>query len=100
MVRLPATETLPAGCLRVLAVLLDHQEGRRAIPQIVIATIPVSGRIPPTVQELANDLGVSLAVTHHHLARLRSHGLVMWQPYKSRTLRVTCTLTTLPEAYR
>jgi predicted ArsR family transcriptional regulator len=74
MVRLPAGDTLPSGCLRVLGVLLG-----------------APGRpLPWTFREVADELGLSEFVVRKHLLRLRAWGLVAWEDGKCRTLRATC----------
>ena len=42
----------------------------------------------PTVREIADELGISLVVTHGYLSRARKKSLVTWTPHKSRTIRL------------
>lgn len=42
----------------------------------------------PTVREIAVGCGVSTAVAHYRLERLRDAGAVTWTPGTARTLRV------------
>ncbi len=75
MARLPAIDTLPASCLRVLGVLLQAQQ---------------DGYLTPTLREIADTLAISLESVRFMLVRLRMHGLVTWEPERKRTLRLTC----------
>ena len=44
---------------------------------------------PPSIRELADDLGVRSSETiHGALVRLRQEGLVTWRPNTPRTLRL------------
>lgn len=43
---------------------------------------------PPTLRELAERLGITVAGVHHHMLRLRELGAVTWDPHAARTLRV------------
>jgi repressor LexA len=60
-------------------------------PQALLAAILDLTRkkgYPPTLRELAHELGVSVAAVHKHLVRLRAEGVVEWQAASSRTLQV------------
>jgi len=49
---------------------------------------------PPTLRELAADLGMfAHSSVDYHLRRLRDQGLVDWEDGKARTLRVVEPLT-------
>ena len=43
---------------------------------------------PPTVREIADELGIQVSTAHAHLLQLRRHGLVEWRPGRPRTLRI------------
>lgn len=43
---------------------------------------------PPTTREIAAELGVSTAMAHRYLTRLRSLGMVQWDEGRARTLRI------------
>lgn len=44
---------------------------------------------PPSIRELADDLGVKSSETvHGALVRLRAQGLVTWRPNTPRTLKL------------
>lgn len=73
MVRLPASQSLPASCLAVLAALMDMLPGN-----------------PPTIRELAAKIDQDKNSVWFSLCRLRDAGLVRWQTGKSRTLQVCC----------
>ncbi len=75
MVRLPAGDTLPPTCLRVLAYLFQREYRRE---------------LPPTFQEIATAMGYSLAAVNRIMQRLRSAGLLTWEPHIRRTIRLTC----------
>jgi len=72
----PRERRLPASCLRVLAELLQTRQARK---------------LPPTVQELADRLGLTSVPVHQALLRLREAGLVAWESHKARTLRAICS---------
>lgn len=55
---------------------------------------------PPTVREIGDRVGISLAVAQFHLARLRADGLVTWEPGQSRTLRALVIQTPLQSPVR
>lgn len=42
----------------------------------------------PSVREVATGSGISVAVAHYRLERLRDAGVVTWKPGTPRTLRV------------
>ena len=46
------------------------------------------GKSAPSVQDLALALGVTTTPAYHRLRRLRSLGLVDWQPRIHRTIRL------------
>jgi SOS-response transcriptional repressor LexA len=43
---------------------------------------------PPTGREIADRFGVSAAIAHVWLGRLKVKGYITWQPYRKRTLSV------------
>lgn len=44
---------------------------------------------PPTMRELAAEVGLSVAGTYKQLVRLREEGLVTWRSNSNRTLQRT-----------
>jgi repressor LexA len=53
-----------------------------------IADYVMSHKYPPTVRELSDIVGISHSTLHGYLTRLRSLGLIEWQPERPRTLRL------------
>lgn len=43
---------------------------------------------PPTVREVANEVGRSIGVTHHHIKALEFHGYIT-NAHKPRTILIT-----------
>lgn len=62
----------------------ERQLGVRATIEILTAERGYA----PTNRELCAELGISLFALHGHLAALRRHKLVTWEPRASRTLRL------------
>lgn len=46
-------------------------------------------RTSPTVREVAEDTGISMATLHSYLQRLSQEGLVQWRPKRHRSLQLT-----------
>ena len=44
---------------------------------------------PPSIRQLATELGLSAAGVKYHLDALRDLGMVTWEPGQSRTVRLT-----------
>lgn len=62
--------------------------GRQADVLAAVVSLTADLGYPPTVTELAAELGACRSVTHVHLQKLRRAGVITWQPRSPRTVRV------------
>jgi repressor LexA len=68
-------------------------------PRVVIAVIAwfvEKVGYPPTVRELAIELGCSVSTVHKALAKLERQGRIIREPGKARTLRIIEQAPTAP----
>ena len=42
---------------------------------------------PPSVREIADEIGLGVSATHAHLEALRRDGMIDWEPGLARTIR-------------
>lgn len=62
------------------------KRSRQVLEQISVQT--AARGYPPSLQEMAAAIGISIAVIRVALADLSDRGLVQWEPAKPRTVRV------------
>lgn len=44
---------------------------------------------PPSLRDVAEVTGISVSTLHNYLPKMQEEGLVTWQPYSHRTIRLT-----------
>ena len=59
----------------------------------MIAKAAESHARPPSVRQLAAEVGVGVATMHSYLERLSDEGVVEWSPGKHRSLKLSPTAT-------
>ena len=67
----------------------SHYGANRTMILRLISATAKSHGAPPTVRELASMLGVGVATMHLYLNRLGDEGLLVREPGRHRSLRVT-----------
>lgn len=65
-----------------------YDEDKAKVLDLVHSAAVAHGR-PPSVRDLAEQLGVGVATMHSYLRKLSDEGLVEWAPGRHRSLRVT-----------